>query len=98
VSHTDEFNEFRARREAERRARVKVTWRKVDELTGGGYSGYGPAGALVYIVLSNDSWEFGRFAGKRRIRVGTARTRKLAKELATEILHINSAEEGRKPC
>lgn len=51
MSHDDAFAAFRAHREAERAADVKVTWRKISPMTGGGWSGIGPQGkdALVFV-------------------------------------------------
>lgn len=43
ASHDAKFAAHRARREAERATAWKVTWRKVDDLTGGGWSGLGTA-------------------------------------------------------
>lgn len=50
MTHDEAFAAHRARREEERARTVKVTWRKVSELTGGGWSGLGPDGRLVRVV------------------------------------------------
>lgn len=50
MTHTERFEEFRARRDAERQANPKVTWRRVSKDTGGGWSGLGPNGKLVYVT------------------------------------------------
>lgn len=51
TGHDEAFAAFRERREAERAATVKVTWRKISPMTGGGWSGIGPQGkdALVFV-------------------------------------------------
>jgi len=93
------FEEFVAERDAERaeRDRGRVTWRRVSSDTGGGYSGYGARGFLVFVrfnaaVTSRDpeftgAWEFGRIlrGGFRRVE-GTRRTFTEAKAAAAGIV------------
>jgi hypothetical protein len=49
MSHDAAFAKLVESRAREREQDVRVTWRKVSALTGGGWSGLGPDGALVYV-------------------------------------------------
>lgn len=73
MNHDAAFAEHRALRAAQRAATPKVTWRKVSDLTGGGWSGLGPDGTLVWIALHGDGsdrrlWDFGRVVDGARVR------------------------------
>lgn len=95
VSHDDAFAELRARKSAEAEATIKVTWRKVSALTGGGWSGLGPNGALVYVRLATDPWEgqshyiYGRVVDQNRYMVGTRPTIPEAKRAAASLFTTN---------
>ena len=87
MSHTESFAAFQARRDAERAQARKVTWRKVSELTGGGYSGLGPAGALAWVKEVSPGYvPYGRVIGSERVQLGWARTLQAAKASAAAIL------------
>lgn len=67
------FEEFVARKDAERaaRARTRVTWRRVSPDTGGGWSGLGPEGRLVFARLAEPhGWEYGTVEGRSRVVAG----------------------------
>jgi hypothetical protein len=91
MTHDDAFAKFRAEREAERAAEVKVTWRKVDPLTGGGWSGLGPDGQLVFVARRGDQYDYGDVIQDtrpwRRSRVGTAITLARAKKAAAALFN-----------
>lgn len=89
------FDEFLAEREARRaiEARSRVTWRRVSEDTGGGYSGIGHGGHLAYVVRRGvDRVEFGRVIGRERRPIGTRQTVALAKKAAAEHLSFTREE------
>lgn len=66
-SHTEAFAAFRAKRDEDRAREAKVTWRKVSDLTGEGWSGLGPNGALVWVgPLSITHYSYGRVVDGRR--------------------------------
>ena len=93
-SETTTFEEFRSRRERERAASEagRATWRRVSDLTGGGYSGYGAGGRLVYVLRSDaysedGPWVFGTVGeGGVRIAVGRRKTLAAAKLAAAALL------------
>ena len=86
TDHTDRFARHVTQRDAERAARVKVTWRKVSDLTGGGWSGLGPKGALVYVKVSaQQGYEYGHRRGALLLRIGYRTTLRAAKEAAAEL-------------
>jgi hypothetical protein len=92
------FEEFVARKDAARaeRDRGRVTWRRVSRDTGGGYSGYGRGGALVYVRFEENAnrnevftgeWEFGRIlSGGFRVREGVRSTMTAAKAAAGALI------------
>lgn len=92
VTHDERFLEFVARKRAEEAAIVKVTWRKVSADTGGGWSGLGPKGALVFArEAPSKRWdgakyEYGTIDGKVRVLCGGAKTLRSAKERAAALL------------
>lgn len=91
MSHTEDFAAFRARRDAERARMPRVTWRRVSADTGGGYSGLGPAGALVYAVgrgLSGSRrvFDYGAVLNGKRVRRGSQDTLAAAKLCAASLL------------
>jgi len=87
MSHDEAFAAFRAKREQERAAEKKVTWRKVSELTGGGWSGLGPAGLLVWVKEESPGYvPYGRVSGSKRAQLGWARTVQAAKARAAALL------------
>ena len=87
MSATDDFAEYVEQRDRERARRPKVTWRKVSELTGGGWSGLGPNGALLYVKQNARTfYDYGHREGKRLMRIGERRTLASAKEAAAELL------------
>lgn len=88
MTHTEAFEAFRARRDEERREHVKVTWRRVSGDTGGGYSGLGPDGKLVFVKKSpsREMFDYGDVSGKVRTIRGTARTLTSAKTAAANLL------------
>lgn len=96
MSHDQKFAELRERHEQERAAEVRVTWRKVSWLTGGGWSGLCPLGALVYVEPAGapgsgqSHYFFGRVGGKGRVYAGTRPSLSEAK-CAAEALFINEA-------
>lgn len=100
-THDERFAAFRAEREAERAQAVKVTWRKVADITGGGWSGLGPDGQLVYVShritggLHDGHHAFGRVDGKTRTAVGTELTLARAKR-AAEALFTHDAPQAQK--
>lgn len=92
------FEEFVAERDAARaeRDRGRVTWRRVSADTGGGYSGYGSGGRLVFVRFNENAnrnelftgeWEFGRIlSGGLRVIAGRRRTFTEAKRAAEGIV------------
>jgi hypothetical protein len=93
--HDEAFAAFRAEREAQREAEVKVTWRKVSEDTGGGWSGLGPNGALVFVDprTSTGFYRFGCVLGHERVTHSYADTLARAKR-AAEALFTHEAPTG----
>jgi len=76
-----------ARRKLERENTVKVTWRRVSEDTGGGWSGLGPGGALVFVRKGGRlGYVYGHRYGKRTVTSGERRTLTSAKEAAAGLL------------
>lgn len=86
MSHDADFAKFREDRARERAEQVRVTWRRVSADTGGGWSGLGPDGRLVYVVGAQGAYVYGRVDGKRRERVGFAQTLGLAKAAAELVM------------
>jgi hypothetical protein len=97
TGHTDRFAEHVARRDTERATQIKVTWRKVSPDTGGGWSGLGPAGALVFVRPAGgpgqgqSHYEFGRVEGSARVYAGTAATLPQAKLAAAALFTHDAA-------
>ncbi len=85
MNHTDAFAKFQARRDVERQAGY-VTWRRVSEDTGGGFSGLGKDGTLVWVKGELHGYDYGRMVGRRRIRLASAPTLAEAKRLAGELI------------
>lgn len=99
VSHDEAFEGFRARREAERAANIKVTWRKVSPLTGGGWSGLGPDGALVYVGEAQPPLGFhsyGRIVDGTRRLAGGSPTLAGAKRAAESLFTTNGGTPVRE--
>lgn len=101
AGHTERFAEFHARRNEQRAAEVKVTWRKVSEDTGGGWSGLGPNGQLVWVARYDETRPSRAFAYGdvhqttrpwRRSTVGYRPTLAKAKAAAAEL--FNDAPTG----
>ena len=73
------FDEFMDEKERERAAAPQhVSWRKVGEITGGGYSGLARDGRRVYVRWTGPAnrqgtWEYGEQQGRTRKRAGTRR-------------------------
>lgn len=87
MNATEEFDEFSRRRDAERAAAARVTWRKVSDLTGGGWSGLGPRGRLVFVRKNvRQGYEYGHRYGKRTVTIGERTTLALAKSAAAQLL------------
>src|SRR5581483_3962822 len=99
-SHTEAFAEFRAKRDAERAAEIKVTWRKVSEDTGGGWSGLGPNGALVFVRREASGFAYGdvhkTMTPWRRSVVGYAATLARAKRAAEALFTHDGGEAARE--
>lgn len=95
-NHTEAFAAFRARREAARAAEVKVTWRKISEMTRGGWSALGPNGALRWVARETSGYAYGDYVDGERRTEGYAAT--LARAKATVELmfgdHLHSTNEG----
>ncbi len=85
MNHTEAFAEFQARREAERQ-RVYVTWRRVSADTGGGFSGLGKDGQLVWVKGHADGYDYGLMNGTERVFAGGADTLAEAKRLVAELI------------
>ena len=84
---TDEFAAFVEQRNDERARTVKVTWRKVSDLTGGGWSGLGPNGALVYVERNaRQGFTYGHRYGARKVAIGERRVFVQAKAAAEQLL------------
>lgn len=80
MSHDDAFAAHVARRDAARAARDvgRVTWRKVSPMTGGGWSGIGAGGRLVWVRPTDEEdpalgvgYEIGRIEDGARVRTAT---------------------------
>jgi len=69
TSATEDFEAFRARREAARASRHRLTWRRLEDAVGGGWSGLGSRGELVWI---GPNYEYGRLYNAERRRAGRA--------------------------
>lgn len=84
LNHTDAFAAFHEDRARARAEAIKVTWRKVSEMTGGGWSGLGPAGALVYVTRNAKTgiYAYGRRNGVVMKFAGSAATLVAAKRAA----------------
>lgn len=67
-------------------ATVKVTWRKVSPLTGGGWSGLGPNGALVFVQAAGRGFDYGTRDGQVKTIKGSAPTLPRAKRAAASLL------------
>lgn len=96
MNHTEAFQAHVARREAERAATVKVTWRKVSDMTGGGWSGLGPNGALVYVTGPSGPlgfYHYGRVNGSHREPVGGCPTLARAKRMAEQLFTSTTKEK-----
>lgn len=86
VGHDAAFAEFQARkREAEAAAPARVTWRRVSADTGGGLSGLGPEGRLVFIQRRASGFAFGWIVGTARPVSGSATTLASAKTAAERL-------------
>jgi len=96
-SHTEAFAAFREDRARERAQEVRVTWRRVSTQTGGGWSGLGPDGRLVYVGPASKGeprlYEYGRRVGDRKAAAGSKTTLEEAKRAAEQIMKkdINDA-------
>lgn len=101
MSHDVAFAAFQSRKRAEEAAAPpRVTWRKVSPLTGGGWSGLGAAGALVWVGDARPStpadaaqgWEFphaheyGRVTDGKRVTSGLALSAVVGKRKAAALL------------
>lgn len=87
MSHDDAFATFRAERDAERATAVKVTWRKVSPMTGGGWSALGRDGALGFVNPKRPSgYEYGLRDGKDKPVAGVAMTLARAKRVVEQLL------------
>lgn len=91
MTHDEAFAELQARKRAEEEATVKVTWRKVSPMTGGGYSGLGPNGQLVFVDAPDASrrhrgYDYGTRDGAVKTIRGSAPTLALAKTAAAKLL------------
>lgn len=103
MTATEEFAAFVARRDEERAGEVRVTWRRVAGRTGGGYSGLGPCGQLVWVGPPSPSpaagaarsHEYGRLDGKRRVVVGATLSLAAAKAAAAALLDPDPSGKAR---
>lgn len=92
--HDAAFAAFQARREAERAAAVKVTWRKVSPMTGGGWSALGPEGRLGFVAPKQPSgYPWGLRDGKEKVVQGHALTLASAKA-AVEQAFVKTLQRG----
>lgn len=101
MSHDEAFAALQARkRAAESAGPPRVTWRKVSRLTGGGFSGLGPAGALVWVGPARPArkgeggagwafrelYDYGRVTDGERVVYGSAYAVPEAKRRAEALL------------
>lgn len=88
MTHDEAFAALQARKRAEEAlAGPRVTWRRVSSITGGGYSGLGPEGKLVFVEeRPAGSWNFGDVVDGVRVVRGFAPTRKRAQSAAAALL------------
>lgn len=93
--HTEGFARHVEARQSERDSIVRVTWRKVAPSTGGGWSGLGPDGRLVYTVPETEArgslHEYGRVVNRRRVRGGSRMTMTEARAAAENIMRRDVA-------
>jgi hypothetical protein len=92
VTATEDFERFRAGKRAKEAGELRVTWRRVHPDTGGGYSGIGPGGALVYAKrrgrpgLHTTVFDFGIVLDGKRVCRGSRDTLREAKLAAADLL------------
>jgi hypothetical protein len=71
-------------------AKPRVTWRRAIQDDWQGWSGKGLGPALVWVAGDleepGEPWSYGRFEGKRRVRVGGALSMRAAQREAEELL------------
>jgi hypothetical protein len=97
-SHDTAFAEFRARREENRAREVKVTWRKVSPMTGGGWSALGRDGALGFVNPKRASgFEYGLRDGRAKPVTGVALTLARAKRAVEQLLTESACKPSLAP-